>query len=77
MLKLYNSEFCRKCSHNRDSHLRYIDFDIEEKPIQHVCYGNEYEYSGAFMQRCRCPEYIPKDNIEYLEYLVEKESPSK
>jgi len=51
-------EKCRSCKHSYISHT-----DIEHNPslCQNVVAGN-----------CRCPEFLPQDNLAFLEYKYVK-----
>ena len=52
------SKSCRKCKHIRLSHLR-------GKCIA-TCGTTEK------MDICKCKEFVPEDNLDYVEYLAEK-----
>jgi len=54
------SKICRVCSHIKFLHL------------QKGCTDQILSKEGK-LYLCNCKEYIPKDNIEYLEYMSEKE----
>jgi len=63
-----DNRFCRNCPHHRDSHIvRYHVHLINQRLIGPTCYGETL--SGG---QCDCPEYVPKDNLEYLEYCEAK-----
>jgi hypothetical protein len=54
-----DNRFCRNCEHHRDGHVIIA---------LNKCFGGND--TGNAM--CDCPEYIPEDNLEYLEYCVAK-----
>jgi len=65
-----DNRFCRNCSHHRDGHItRFHMHLLSQRLVGQACYGNETR-EGA-RGNCDCPEYIPKDNLEYLEWCVE------
>jgi len=50
---------CRTCNH---AHLEEQTGCIDQ-----------YGWNTVFVDHCPCKEYLPKDNLEYLEYLAKKE----
>lgn len=58
-----NFEKCRTCDHYSLSHTdeRYL------KSYCHMVYDEVQKHNP-----CRCSEFLPKDNLEFLEYLYEK-----
>jgi hypothetical protein len=50
-------DLCRTCSHYYLSHT-----DIEHKP----------SFCHTTVDRCKCQEYVPKENLEYLEWKYER-----
>jgi hypothetical protein len=68
-----DNRFCKNCPHHRDGHITAYNFDRMNTPMSFkVCYGNTY-INGLYYD-CDCSEYIPKDNLEYLEWCVDKRS---
>jgi hypothetical protein len=64
-----DNRFCRNCPHHRDGHITAYNLDKMEHPLAfRVCYGSNDSYYDI---PCNCKEYIPKDNLEYLEWCVE------
>jgi hypothetical protein len=59
--------FCRTCRHHIDGHnIRYINLRTG------ACYGVYYNGKSDRMENCICLDYIPSENLEYLEYLCHK-----
>ncbi len=66
-----DNRFCRNCHHHRDGHITRSHMHLlSQRLVGQACYGNETR-EGA-RGNCYCPEYIPKDNLEYLEWCVDK-----
>jgi hypothetical protein len=61
-----DNRFCRNCLHHRDGHISY--------PGLRGCYGEDkFTVNGLYYtHECHCPEYVPKENLEYLEYCEAK-----
>lgn len=53
---------CKKCTHQRFTHLTGVCLDVVL--IKKL---DEKSYKG-----CKCKEFIPSDNLEYVEYLAKK-----
>lgn len=65
---MYKS-YCRNCPHHRDGHVEiYHSHIITNYLVRQACYGNQYETPAL----CKCLEYAPKDNLEYLEWKYNK-----
>jgi len=54
----YNFERCRSCKHNYISH---TDFAHNKSACQYAVNGN-----------CKCKEFLPQDNLAFLEYKYDK-----
>jgi hypothetical protein len=66
-----DNRFCRNCGHHRDGHITICHLHlICNRVVGRACYGSGYPYTN--MDSCSCPEYVPKDNLEYLEYMSHK-----
>ena len=66
-----DNRFCRNCPHHRDGHITSNNWNRMRHPTDYqACYGNTY-INGLYYA-CDCREYIPKDNLEYLEWCVDK-----
>ena len=62
-----DNRFCRNCPHHRDGHIGHVHPHlIFGQLVSRACYGESL--LGTPVTGCRCPEYLPKDNLEYLEY---------
>ena len=70
-----DNRFCRNCPHHRDGHITAYNFDKMEHPLAfRVCYGEDKVKIKDlyYIEFCECGEYVPKDNLEYLEWCVDK-----
>jgi len=66
-----DNRFCRNCPHHRDGHIvRWHVHLSYQHLVQDACYGESLSGIG----NCPCPEYIPTENLEYLEWCVYKRS---
>jgi len=65
-----NNRFCRNCPHHRDGHVRR-DPSYPQYCIRQACYGDDLSFRDRV---CRCKEYVPKENLEYLEWCADKRS---
>jgi hypothetical protein len=63
-----DNRFCRNCPHHRDGHIHSNSYRV----INQFCYGYLYNQDKRTLDPCICNEYVPKDNLEYLEWCVEK-----
>lgn len=63
-----DNRFCRNCPHHRDGHIHSNNYKV----INQICYG--YAYLNERTEPCWCDEYVPKDNLQYLEWCVDKRS---
>jgi hypothetical protein len=64
-----DNRFCRNCPHHKDGHIKYRYYEVYPGEIKRrTCYGNIYGVP------CSCEEYVPSDNLEYLEWCVDKRS---
>jgi hypothetical protein len=65
-----DNRFCRNCPHHRDGHLS----SLEDRYLSNrVCFGEDrvIRNNRYFVEFCSCHQYVPKDNLEYLEWCVE------
>ena len=54
---------CRSCEHMKMVHFKTcIDFEVDREGI---------------VYNCKCKGYIPKDNLEFLEYKLDKKPGKK
>jgi hypothetical protein len=68
-----DNRFCRNCSHHRDGHIKHAHPHlIFGQLVSRACYGRPSNESIGAPGICYCEEYIPKDNLEYLEWCVDK-----
>ena len=63
------SPSCRTCEHSKDFH--YPGLGKPRVPPLPCRYGAA---SRNLTISCMCKEYLPEDNLEYLEYMHEKET---
>jgi hypothetical protein len=56
---------CRNCSHPGWVHVKTYYYSCGRKPRN----NNDEFYSNEI---CPCKEFVPSDNLEYLEWCVEK-----
>lgn len=57
--------FCRNCEH---AEVQHDDGLYGLKHFPALC----FEVSDSYGKECKCLEYIPSDNLEYLEWLYEE-----
>jgi len=55
---------CRNCPHFKFAHYSACYASIDDKRIGHAI-------------PCDCPEFVPLDNLEYLEWKVDKQNASR
>ena len=69
-----DNRFCRNCPHHRDGHIAAHNWNsMRHSTDYRNCYGRITDpYENAWTMECDCKEYVPKDNLEYLEYCVAK-----
>ena len=73
-MKFYLSERCRKCNHHAIDHVpfmhtkNYIEYEITNE------LGETFAHYCTFCRahKDNCLEFIPKDNLKYLEMLSER-----
>jgi hypothetical protein len=61
---IFNFELCRNCEHYFLSHT-----DVDKKPGKCI-----YMAFKNFTLACKCAEFLPKENLKYLEYLYDKQN---
>lgn len=60
-------EKCRECSHNRMMHMSSLPLTGKSSVEMSQC--NDTSTNGGF---CNCSEFMPPDNLEYIELLAKK-----
>ena len=58
--KIVMNPSCRTCEHSQDFH--YPWFGMPNVPPRPCRLKQKYKI-------CKCKEYLPSDNLEYLEYM--------
>jgi hypothetical protein len=69
-----DNRFCRNCPHHRDGHIAGLNWNrMRHSTDYRNCYGEiDDPDDDRLIMPCLCSEYIPKDNLEYLEYCEAK-----
>ena len=63
-----DNRFCRNCPHHRDGHLGH-----QMRFRERICYGNIVDpEDDNLLMNCPCKEFVPKENLEYLEWCYNK-----
>ena len=71
-----DNRFCRNCPHHRDGHIAAHNWlRMKHSTDYQACYGEVDDPDDpCLIMPCPCLGYAPKDNLEYLEWCVDKRS---
>jgi hypothetical protein len=75
MIAIWYSSPCGNCKHGIFSHAEWPDF-IDEIDTDNLIWVARCKVTNdgpiKLPEQCRCTEWVPKDNLDLVEFLAEK-----